>query len=116
VSRGPPRAWKQLLRAHVGRPIVFRDLHAWDSYGLTWLKVDAGLCYVTRVIGDHFESSTFYNEKNSFTEGGAGQLDIVIEAISNLGLIQVRTSHFLTSLLDEDGNVIWAAGRRAPIE
>lgn len=110
--RGPPRKWKQLLRNHVGRPILFKDLHAWDSRGLSWLQLDIGLCYVTRVIGEHYDSSTFFNEKNSLTEGGAGPLDLVVEVISSLGLVQVRTSPMLTSLLDEDGGSVWTGGQQ----
>ena len=102
MFRGPPSSWRKAIRSHVGKPALFGSITPCSS----WRQdIDIGLCYITRVIGRHFDVSKPANHYMSVLSITSS--DIIVEALSEHGIVQVRTHHRATTLLEPDGGVIW---------
>jgi len=104
MFRGPPRSWRNAIRSHAGKPALFGFVE-WSSSTGWRHEIDIGLCYITRVIGRHFDVSKPANHYMSILSISSS--DIIVEALSEHGIVQVRTHHRATTLLEPDGGVIW---------
>lgn len=102
MSRGPPRSWRKAIRSHIGKPAFFGNL---SGRGSGWQEREYGLCYITRVIGREFDVSD--PAAKILVSPESSIHDIIVEVLSESGLLQVRTSHRTAELLEPDGEVVW---------